>query len=46
MQDKVVTDFDIENQARKNGFIDLMQDGLLRALNGETTVEEVFRVAK
>ena len=35
---------DILTQARKNGFITMYQDGLMRVLNGETTLEEVERV--
>jgi len=39
-------DNDIETQAVEQGFITVIQDGLLKALEGNTTVEEVFRVAK
>ncbi|MBL7058314.1 type II/IV secretion system protein [Patescibacteria group bacterium] len=35
----------IELAAMKNGTITMMQDGVLKALAGETTLEEVFRVA-
>jgi type IV pilus assembly protein PilB len=45
LQDKI-TEKDIEAEAIKGGMITLLQDGLLKALNGETSVEEVFRVAK
>jgi type IV pilus assembly protein PilB len=41
-----VTDFDIEQAAMSNGTVLMLQDGLLKALAGETSVEEVFRVAK
>ncbi len=34
----------IENVARQEGMITMAQDGLLKALEGMTTVEEVFRV--
>ncbi|MEK7609392.1 MAG: GspE/PulE family protein, partial [Patescibacteria group bacterium] len=35
---------DILIQARKNNFITMYQDGLMRVLNGETALEEVERV--
>ncbi|MFA5029910.1 MAG: GspE/PulE family protein [Patescibacteria group bacterium] len=41
-----VTNTDIEKAAVKNGAILVLQDGILKAVDGETTVEEVFRVAK
>ena len=37
---------DLETEAVKHGFVSVLQDGLLKALEGQTTVEEVFRVAK
>jgi type II secretory ATPase GspE/PulE/Tfp pilus assembly ATPase PilB-like protein len=37
---------EIETQAVEQGFVSVLQDGLLKALEGSTTVEEVFRVAK
>jgi type IV pilus assembly protein PilB len=36
----------IEELARQEGMITLMQDGYLRALEGDTTLEEVMRVTK
>ena len=36
---------DLERIARNNGFRDLLEDGLLKAWHGETSVEEVLRVA-
>lgn len=45
IQKSDVTNYDIEEQAMKNGTVLLIQDGILKALKGETTVEEVFRVA-
>ena len=33
-------------QARKDGFIDIFQNGLQKALNGVTTIEEILKVAK
>jgi len=44
IQTENVTDNEIENEAIKNGMINMTQDGLLKALNGETSLEEVFRV--
>jgi type II secretory ATPase GspE/PulE/Tfp pilus assembly ATPase PilB-like protein len=41
-----VTNYDIEQAAMKNGAVLMIQDGLFKALEGETTVEEIFRVAK
>ncbi len=38
------TDFDIEQAAIKNGTVTMLQDGVLKALGGETSIEEVFRV--
>lgn len=34
---------DIDAQARKNGMISMYQDGLLKAINGVTTIDEVLR---
>ncbi len=34
----------IEEAARKNGMVTLMQDGILKAIAGETTLEEINRV--
>jgi len=41
-----ITDYEIEQEAVKNGAILIIQDGILKALEGETTIKEVFRVAK
>lgn len=46
IQGKDVTNYDIEKAAMENGTVLMMQDGVLKALDGETTIEEVFRVAK
>jgi len=46
IQGRDVTVDEIEQVAIKNGMVPILQDGLLKALEGETTVEEVFRVAK
>ncbi|MFA6994857.1 MAG: GspE/PulE family protein [Patescibacteria group bacterium] len=44
IQTENVTDFDIELAAVKTGMITMLQDGVLKALNGETSIDEVFRV--
>ncbi len=38
--------FNINRQAIKDGMISLEQDGIMKALNGSTSLEEVYRVAK
>jgi len=37
---------DIAKYALENGFISMFQDAAVRAANGKTTIEEVYRVAK
>jgi len=37
---------ELEKIAKKKGFESMFLDGLIKALKGETTLEEVFRVAK
>ncbi len=39
-----VSEYDIEAQAVKNGMITMVHDGLLKAREGVTSVDEVFRV--
>lgn len=41
-----ITNNEIEEQATKDGAILMLQDGILKAAAGETSVDEVFRVAK
>lgn len=41
-----VSEYDMRSIAIKYGMITMIQDGLLKAVDGITTVEEVFRVAK
>ncbi|MDD5213320.1 MAG: GspE/PulE family protein [Candidatus Gracilibacteria bacterium] len=38
--------FNINKQAIKDGMISLEQDGIMKALNGDTSIEEVYSVAK
>ena len=40
-----VSEYEIERIAVKNGMLKISQDGLLKAAQGITTVEEVFRVS-
>jgi type II secretory ATPase GspE/PulE/Tfp pilus assembly ATPase PilB-like protein len=35
---------DIAKSVRRQGFLTMAQDGVLKALSGETSLEEVFRV--
>src|SRR3989344_2165637 len=35
---------EIENQARKEGMLTMLEDGIFKAVEGITTIEEVFRV--
>lgn len=41
-----VSEYDIQNIAVENGMLTMVQDGLLKAKDGITTVEEVFKVAE
>lgn len=41
-----VSEYQMAELAAKNGVVSMVQDGLLKALDGLTTVDEVFRVAK
>jgi len=41
-----VSEYDMRSIAAKHGMITMIQDGLLKAADGITTVDEVFRVAK
>ncbi len=43
--DNKVSEYVIQDLAQKNGMITMVQDGLLKAKDGITTVEEVFAVA-
>jgi type II secretory ATPase GspE/PulE/Tfp pilus assembly ATPase PilB-like protein len=46
IQGASVTDSEIEATAVKQGTVLMIQDGILKALSGDTTVDEVFRVVK
>ncbi len=41
-----VSEYQMQEMAVKNGMVTMFQDGLLKAIDGITTVEEVFRVTK
>ncbi|MBI5733711.1 MAG: type II/IV secretion system protein [Candidatus Kerfeldbacteria bacterium] len=41
-----ISEYDIQNIATKHGMILMVQDGLLKALDGITSVEEVFSVVE
>lgn len=43
---KRVPSMDIQDEARKTGMVTLEQSGIIKALRGETTLEEVYRVAR
>jgi len=45
IQAPTVTELEIENLAIGQGSMLMMHDGILKAMAGETTIEEVFRVA-
>jgi type IV pilus assembly protein PilB len=42
---KQVSEYKLKEAAVKNGMITLVQDGLIKALKGMTSIEEVFRVS-
>ncbi len=43
---KRATSSDLSNQAKREGLITMRQDGILKSLDGLTTIEEVWRVTK
>lgn len=44
IKDENITDYEIEQAAISNGTVTMVADGILKALNGETSLDEVFRV--
>ncbi len=46
IQAEEIIDYEIEQLAINNGAITMLQDGIIKALKGLTTLEEVFRVLK
>lgn len=41
-----ISEYELERQAIRDGMITMLQDGLLKALDGITSVEEIFREVK
>lgn len=46
IQAGAVSEFDVQKVAQQNGMVTMAQDGILKAMRGFTTVEEVLRVAE
>ncbi len=44
IQNADITDYEIEQAAVKNGTVTMVSDGIIKALAGETSLDEVFRV--
>lgn len=44
IQNESSNDYDLEQEAIKNGTVTMAQDAILKALAGETSLDEVFRV--
>ncbi|MEK7159596.1 MAG: GspE/PulE family protein [Patescibacteria group bacterium] len=44
--DAKVSEHDLQQMAIRNNMLTMVQDGLIKALNGATSVEEVFRVSE
>ena len=40
------SEYDMRDNAKKNGMITMVQDGILKALDGITSIDEVFRVSE
>ena len=36
--------YEIEDHAKKNGMITLAESGLMHAINGKTSIEEVYKI--
>lgn len=43
--DEKISEYTIQDLAQKNGMITMVQDGLLKAKDGITSIEEIFKVA-
>jgi len=46
IQEEKVSEFNIAEVASKGGMITMAQDGIIKAMQGKTTIEEVLRVAE
>jgi type II secretory ATPase GspE/PulE/Tfp pilus assembly ATPase PilB-like protein len=44
IQQPGITDSEIEKAAIDNGTVTILQDGVLKALSSQTSLEEIFRV--
>lgn len=44
IQDNLITDYEIEQAAIAEGMVPIVVDGILKALAGETSLDEIFRV--
>jgi general secretion pathway protein E len=43
---KVASKEDLTKQAVEEGFVTMFEDGVQKALEGKSTIEEIFRVAR
>ncbi|NCC70188.1 type II/IV secretion system protein [bacterium] len=41
-----VSEYEIKELCKNEGIVNMIQDGLIKAIEGKTTIEEVFRVAR
>jgi len=41
-----ISEYDMRDIGKKNGMVSMIQDGVLKALDGVTTIDEVFRVSQ
>ena len=41
-----ISEYDVEQIAKRHGMVSMVQDGILKAMDGLTSVEEVFRVSE
>ena len=46
MVSKRATSDEIEEQAKKEGMMQMMEDGMIKAVQGITSIEEILRVTK
>jgi type II secretory ATPase GspE/PulE/Tfp pilus assembly ATPase PilB-like protein len=46
MISKRVSSDEIEKEAQKEGTIKMMEDGIIKAIQGVTSIEEILRVTK
>lgn len=41
-----ISEYEIKELCKNEGIVNMIQDGLIKAIEGKTTIEEVFRVAR